>query len=94
MNSIVGEKVDISCHGTIASENISPKRARELISEIPDKAPLTANMEKVLSVKVGMKYTVSVNVNIEDGLTNGATGRVKFIEIEYKIEGNSRPSII
>ena len=35
---------------------------------------------------------MSVNVNVEDGLTNGAFGRVKLIE--YKIEGNKRPSII
>ena len=54
MNSIEGEMVDIPCHDTIASENISPKRARELICDIPDDASLTANMEKVLSVKVGM----------------------------------------
>ena len=78
MNSFEGEMVDIPCHVTIASENISPKRERELISEIPDDASLTANMERVLSVKVGMKYTVSVNVNVEDGLTNGATGKVKY----------------
>ena len=78
MNSIEGEMVDIPCHDTIASVNISPKRAKELISDIPDDASLTAYMEKVLSVKVGMKYTVSVNVNVEDGLTNGATIRGKF----------------
>ena len=49
-------------------------------------------MEKVLTVKVGMKYNISVNVNVEDGLANGTTGKVKFIE--YKIEGSNRPSII
>ena len=35
---------------------------------------------------------MSVNVNVEDGQTNGATGVVKFIE--YKTEGSNRPSII
>ena len=49
-------------------------------------------MEKVLTVKVGMKYNISVNVNFEDGLANGATGKVKFIE--YKIEGSNHPSIL
>ena len=49
-------------------------------------------MEKMLTVKVGMKYNISVNVNVEDGLTNGTTGKVKFIE--NKIEGSNRPSII
>ena len=49
-------------------------------------------MEKVLTVKVRMKYNISVNVNVEDGLANGTTGKVKFIE--YKIVGSNRPSII
>ena len=39
-----------------------------------------------------MKYVVSVNINVEDCLTNGATGVVKFIE--YKMECSNRPSII
>ena len=38
-----------------------------------------------------MKYNISVNVNVEDGLANGTTGKVKFIE--YKIEGSNHPSI-
>ena len=92
MNGIDGEEVDIPCHDTVASANNSPKKARELISELPDDPEKTANMEKVLTVKVGMKYSLSVNVNVEDGLANGATGKVKFIE--YEIEGSKRPSII
>ena len=46
----------------------------------------------MLTVKVGMKYNISVKVNVEDGLANGATGKVKCIE--YKIEGSNHPSII
>ena len=91
-NGIDGEEADIPCHDTVASANISQKRARELISELPDDPEKTANMEKVLTVKVGMKYNNSVNVNVEDGLANGTTGKVKFIE--YKIEGSNRQSII
>ena len=92
VNDIDGEKVDILCLDTVASANISPKKARELISELPYDPEKTANMEKVLTVKVGMKYSVPVNVNVEDGLANGTTGKVKFIE--YKILGSNRPSII
>ena len=36
MNGIDGEAVDIPCHDTVASANISPKKARELISQLPD----------------------------------------------------------
>ena len=34
-----------------------------------------------------MKYVMSVNVSVEDSLTNGATGVAKFVE--YKIEGSN-----
>ena len=92
MNHIEVEKVVIPCHDTVVSANISPKKAQELISQVPDDASITANLEKVLTVAVGMKYVMSVNVNVEDGLTNGATGVVKFVE--YKIEGSNRPSTV
>ena len=90
MNHMEVEKVDIPCHDIVVSANISPKKTQELIRQVPDDASITANLEKVLTVAVGMKYVMSVNV--EDGLTNGATGVVKFVE--YKIEGSNRPSII
>ena len=57
MNGFDGEEVDIPCHDTVASANISQKRSRELISELPDDLEKTANMEKVFTVKVGMKLT-------------------------------------
>ena len=92
MNHMEVEKVVIPCHDTLVSANISPKKAQELISQVPDDASITANLEKFLTVAVGMKYVMSVNVNVEDGLTNGATGVVKFVE--YEMEGSNRPSII
>ena len=39
-----------------------------------------------------MKYSLSVNVNVEDVIANGDKGKVNFIE--YKIEVSNRPSII
>ena len=51
INGIDGEKVDIPCHDTVASANISPKKARELISQLPDDASITANMEKSVDCK-------------------------------------------
>ena len=92
MNLMEVEKVVIPCHDTVVSANISPRKAQELISQVPDDASVTANLEKNLTVAVGMKYVMLVNVSVEDGLTNGATGEVKFLE--YKIEGSNLPSII
>ena len=39
-----------------------------------------------------MIYVMTVNVSVEDGLTNDATGVVKFID--YRMQGTNRPSII
>ena len=52
MNGIDGEEVDLPCHDTVASSNIFQKRARELISELPDDPEKkTANMEKSVNCK-------------------------------------------
>ena len=58
INGIDGEEVDIPCQDSVFSANISQKKARELISQLPDDHEKTANMEKVLTVKVGMKYNI------------------------------------
>ena len=68
MNHMEVEKVVIPCHDTVVSANISSKKAQELISQVPDDASVTANLEKNLTVAVGIKYVMSVNVSVEDGL--------------------------
>ena len=47
---------------------------------------------KSLAVVVGMIVVYTANVEVEDGLTNGATGVVK--QIDFRREGTNRPSII
>ena len=47
---------------------------------------------KSLTVVVGMIVVHTANVDVEDGLTNGATGVVK--QIDFRMEGTNRPSII
>ena len=47
---------------------------------------------KSLTVVVGMILVHKTNVDVEDGLTNGATGLVKHIY--FRMEGTNRPSII
>ena len=43
---------------------------------------------KSLTLVVGMIVLMTVNVDVEDGLTNGATGVVKHID--YRMEGTNR----
>ena len=47
---------------------------------------------KSLTVVVGMIVVHTTNVDVEDGLTNGATSVVKHID--FRMEGRNRPSII
>ena len=47
---------------------------------------------KSLTSVVGMIVAHTANVDVEDGLTNGATGVVK--NIDYRVKETNRPSII
>ena len=46
---------------------------------------------KSLTLVVGMIVIMTINVDVEDGLRNGATGVVKHIDC--RMEGTNRPSI-
>ena len=92
LNQMPVEKV-IPCHDTVVSANISAQRCQELIQSLPnDLGKKTGNLIKSLTVAIRMVYVMTVNVNVEDGLTNGDTGVVKFID--YRMQGTNRPSII
>ena len=47
---------------------------------------------KSLTVVVGMTGVMTANVDVEDGLINGARSVVKYID--YRMKGTNRPSII
>ena len=89
LNQMPVEKVVTPCHDTVVSANISAQRHQE---SLPNDLGKTGNLMKSLTVAVGMIYVMTVNVNVEDGLTNGAAGAVKFID--YRMQGTNRPSII
>ncbi|MCG8077008.1 MAG: AAA family ATPase, partial [Candidatus Thiodiazotropha taylori] len=92
LNHLTEEKVIVQCHDTVVSSNIPQTECRNLIRKLPDVVSKTGNLQKNLTVAVGMIYVMTVNVYVEDGLTNGSTGVVKYIE--YKMEGTNRPSVI
>ena len=60
-----GEKVVIPCHNSVVSANIPDKECQKLIKSLPDDCSNT--------VVVGMIVVMTANVDVEDGLTNGAT---------------------
>ena len=50
---------------------------REL--KIPEIISQTGNLHNQLTLKVGARVFLSLNINVADGLTNGAYGNVVYI---------------
>jgi len=59
---------------------------------MPKEPSKTANLHHTLVIVIGITYDLTVNVSTEDGLSNGATCAVKYIE-NRQVDTN-RPSII
>ena len=72
------QKVVLSCH--VVSANSPAKECQKMIKSLPDDCQKTGNLMKSLTVVVGMIVFMTANVNVEDGLTNGASGVVKYID--------------
>ena len=92
LSQLPGEKFVIPCHDNVVSANIPTKECQRLINSLPDDYSKTGQLMKSLTVVVGMIVVHTANVDVEDGLTNGATGVVK--QIDFRMEGTNRPSII
>ena len=92
LSHMPGEKVVIPCHDSVVSTNIPAKECQNLINKLPDDYSKTGHLMKSLTFVVGMIVVMTVNMDVEDCLTNGATGVVKHID--YRMEGTNRPSII
>ena len=93
LSQLPGEKYVISCHDSVVSANIPANRHQSLIDKLPKDYGQTGQLKKSLTVVVGMIVVHTANVDVEDGLTNGATGVVKHIDFRW-MEGTNRPSII
>ena len=92
LSQMPGEKVVIPCHDSVVSANIPAKECQKLIKSLSDDCSNTGNLMNSLTVVVGMIVVMTANVDVEDGLTNGATGVVKYID--YRMERTNRPDII
>ena len=92
LNQMPEENVVIPCHDSDVSANIPAKECQNLINKLPDDYSKTGQLMKSLTLVVGVIVVMTVNVDVEDGLTNGASGVVKYID--YRMEGTNRPSVI
>ena len=80
LSQMPGEKVVIPCYDSVVFANIPAKECQNLISKLPDDYSKTGHLMKSLTLVVGMIVVMTVNVDVENGLTNGATGVVKQID--------------
>ncbi|XP_045212441.2 ATP-dependent DNA helicase pif1-like [Mercenaria mercenaria] len=92
INNINSQKVEISCHDSVVGANIPQDRQNDILKRLPRDACSTMGLHYSLTVVVGMLYDLTVNIDTENELTNGASCVVK--DIEYKQAETNKPSII
>ena len=72
--------------------DISDELKHDVKKKIPDDPSKTMGLYQKLNITVGSKYDLTINVNVSDGLTNGAECVVQ--DIDYRVAEYQRPSII
>ena len=92
LSQMPGEKVVIPYHDSVVSANIPAEECQNLINKLPDDYSKTGHLMESLTLFVGMIVVITVNVDVEYGLTNGATGVVKHTD--NRMEGTNPPTII
>ena len=86
------QKVTVRAFDVVQAD-VSSEVKRKLISLLPKNLSDTANLSEEVTLAVDMKYDFTVNVDVTDGLINGASCVVKMIENRQK-DKTSRPSIV
>ncbi|XP_062615938.1 uncharacterized protein LOC134277623 [Saccostrea cucullata] len=82
-----GEKVNIPAHDSVVGrENLIQHL------NLPDDSSKTAGLAKNVPIALGLQYEITANLSVEDGLTNGTSCRVEYID--RRQENTERPSII
>ena len=76
------EKVIVPCHDTVLSPSMKLAEQTKLISRLPQDPTVTANLYHSLDMVVNMIYNSTVNVNPEDGLANGVSCVLKYIDYD------------
>ncbi|KAK3090521.1 hypothetical protein FSP39_012459 [Pinctada imbricata] len=84
-------KVDVFSHDAIIAD--IPKKNRDrLLQSLPKDSSKTANLAQRLVLAVGMIYDITVNLDVNDGVANGSSCIIKYIE--NRIPETTRPSIV
>ena len=65
-----------------------PTLRAAILARVPDDPRKTMQLYTVLQVSEGLPYEISININTEDGLTNGALGTV--MKIQTPVHGKAK----
>ncbi|XP_055324038.1 ATP-dependent DNA helicase pif1-like [Sitodiplosis mosellana] len=72
--------VDVYSTDQVISRNVSEETKRTLLEEIRRKKyQETRGLPSKLSLKTGIKYVITTNLDVSDGLVNGSVGELKHI---------------
>lgn len=89
-NSLI-ENLSTNKINVLADTKLSASVKLKLVQNLPENPAYTGQLRTNLVIAVDMLYDISVNLDVTDGLTNGASCVVKYIE--YK-ESQLRPGIV
>ena len=85
------EKAQIKAVDIIVGD-ISDDLKKQMKNKIPDNPTKTMGLYSLVSIATAAKYDLTTNIDVTDGLTNGAECVIE--NIEYRVENSTRPSII
>lgn len=85
------QKTSVDAIDSISGE-ISTDLRRKFLDKVPDDPSKTMELKKNLQVGVGIQYELCVNINVEDGMTNGSPCIVQLLD--FRVENSTRCSII
>lgn len=85
------QKTTVEAIDSISGE-ISIDLRKRILDKLPDDPSKTMGLQKNLQVGVGVQYELCVNINVEDGMTNGSPCivqmldfRVKFLKMQHHL---------
>lgn len=85
------EKIDIEAVDAV-SGNVSKCLVEAILSRLPLDPSKTMSLQKNLTLGIGLPVELCLNVDTDDGLTNGASCFVK--KFDFRVENSSRCSIV
>ncbi|CAC5416141.1 unnamed protein product [Mytilus coruscus] len=86
ISKLCSQKVRVKAVDTVCGDLPASVKTKLLwlyqtvFSSLPEKQYDTANLAKEVVLAIGMKYDLTANIEVIDGLTNGSTCELKLIE--------------